>query len=441
MLSRGRNAVFAVLTPLVVDANLRNQDYFVKGRNESLINDRGAARFLNVRNHNISLVLRLFLRHGVLTRAALTRLTGLSATTITNLVAELIEEGLLAEMGPEVDPERSGAGRPAVAVRLLPERRLALGVHFGIGVVNVGLVDLLGQTGLMVPVPHTLDESAETVIARVADAATSIIASEPGLRERVVGIGVGASGLVDVRNGVNRLASRLGWRDVPLGPMLAGHLGMPVWVDNNARTMALAETLFGVGRDAGTLMFIYVGRGLGCGLVFEGRLFHGSTDGAGEVGHMTIVPSGGRQCHCGNTGCLETLVSRDALGQVAQDLGIQGPDGEAPSADDLVAAARSGESVAGAAVVEAAGHLGVGIATLVNAFNPELVVLGGLAAEAADLMLPTVLETVRSRAFPFLGSSVRIELTSLGSSVGLIGAAALALDSFYSDPLGVNRPA
>lgn len=402
--------------------------------------DSGGARFLNVRNHNTSLVLRLFLRHGVLTRAALTRLTGLSATTITNLVAGLLEDGLLAELGPEADPERSGAGRPPVAVRLVSERRLALGVQFGIGVVNVGLVDLLGRPGPALRVPHALDEPPSALIQRVAEAAGSLLASDPGLRDRVVGVGVGASGLVDVRHGINRIASRLGWRDVPLGPMLEGQLAMPVWVDNNARAMALAETLFGAGRDAGTLVFMYVGRGLGCGLVFEGRLFHGSADGAGEVGHMTMVPSGGRPCHCGNTGCLETLVSREALALAAAELRVPAREGGAPTADDLVAAARAGNEAARAAVVEAAGHLGVGVAALVNAFNPELVVLGGLAVDAADLMLPAVLETVRARAFPFLGSTVRIEPTSLGPDVGLIGAAALALNDFYSDPLGVARP-
>ncbi len=400
---------------------------------------RSGAGFPNVRNHNTSLVLRLFLRHGTLTRAALTRLTGLSATTITNLVADLLEDGLLAELGPEVDPGRSGAGRPPVAVRLVPERRLALGVQFGIGVVNVGLVDLLGHSGPVVRVPHALDEPPSALIRRVAEAAGSLLASETGLRERVVGVGVGASGLVDVRRGVNRIASRLGWRDVPLGPALAGQLGMRVWVDNNARAMALAETLFGAGRDAGSLVFMYVGRGLGCGLVFDGRLFHGSTYGAGEVGHMTIVPSGGRPCHCGNTGCLETLASRDALALVAGELGIPALGGGVPTADDLVAAARTGDEAARGALVEAAGHLGVGVAALVNVLNPELIVLGGLAVDAADLMLPAVLETVQKRAFPFLGSSVRIETTSLGPDVGLIGAAALALDGFYSDPLGTDR--
>jgi len=393
---------------------------------------------MNVRNHNTSLVLRLFLRHGVLTRAALTRLTGLSATTITNLVADLLADGILAEMGPEADPDRVGAGRPPVSVRLVPERRLALGVQFGIGVVNVGLVDLLGHPGSIVRVPHALDEPPAVLIDRVAETARSLLAS-PGLRERVVGAGVGASGLVDVRRGINRIASRLGWRDVPLGPMLERELAMPVWVDNNARAMALAETLFGAGRDAGTLVFMYVGRGLGCGLVLEGRLFHGSADGAGEVGHMTIVPTGGRPCHCGNTGCLETLVSRDALAAVAAEMGIPAGESGAPTADDLVAAARDGDGAARRAVVDAAGHLGVGVAALVNVFNPELVVLGGLAGDAADLMLPAVQETVRARAFPFLGSSVRIEPTSLGPDVGLIGAAALALNSFYSDPMGIER--
>ncbi len=399
------------------------------------------ASALAIRNANTATILRLFLERGVLTRAALVRLTGLAPSTITSLTASLLADGLLAEIGPEPTPGRTG--RPRVALRLAPERRLALGVHFGVGVVTVGLVDLLGRPGPFTRLTHPVEQPAGTVVARVAAAARELLAAldADGRGDRVLGVGVGASGLVDVARGVNRLAPRLGWRDVPLGALFSERLGLPVRVDNNVRAMALAETLFGTGRTASDLAFVYVGRGLGAGLVIGRRLFRGSADGAGEVGHMTVVSEGGHPCHCGNTGCLETLVSRDAFARLAARLDLPRGDGASPRAEDLVAAARAGHPAARRAVDEAAAALGIGVAALVNIVSPELIVLGGLAADAADLFLPAVAAVVRGRVFPSLGRLVRVQPTALGPEVGLIGAAALVLDGFFDDPLGLEKSA
>lgn len=391
------------------------------------------ATSLAVRTRTTATVLRLFVTDDILTRAELARVTGLSATTITNVVAELLRAGVVEELGPEVGAARDGAGRPRVALRLVPRARLTLGVHFGVGVVHVGLVDLRGGLVQVARLAHAAQEPAAQVLDRVSGAARALVAGS-GAADRVLGVGVGASGLVDVRRGINRLAPRLGWRDVPIADLLAEQLGLPVWVDNNVRAMALAETLFGAGRGAASLAFVFVGRGLGAGLVMRGQLYHGSADGAGEVGHLTVSASHGLPCHCGNTGCLETLISRDALAEVAAQLGVQPRDGRAcPSAEDLVQAARDGHPAAEAALREAGRHLGVGVAALVNVVNPELVVLGGLAADAADLLLPVVRDTVHTRAFPFLGSAVEIVPTALGPDIGVIGAGALAMDRFYAD--------
>ena len=384
------------------------------------------------------MVLRRFRRHGVLTRAALAEQTGLAPATVTSLVGELLDDGLVEELGPT--STRNGAGRPRVEVRLVAERRLALGIHFGVDVVNVGLVDLAGGVHDLERVPHRLDEPADSVLGRVGELAERLL-GRAGVAERCVGIGVGASGLVDVGRGINRVAPRLGWRDVPLGRYFAERLGWSARVDNNVRAMALAEALFGVGRDEPSLAFVYLGRGLGCGLVFDGRPFRGSADGAGEIGHLTVVVTGGRPCHCGNTGCLETLVSGDTLAARASALGLPAGDGsDAPSASDLIAAARGGHQAARDALTDAGHVLGIGVAALANVVNPALVVLGGLLAEAGDLILRPMRAAVQARAFPTLGGATRIVATGLGSEIGLIGAGALVLNEFYVDPLGARRP-
>ena len=141
-----------------------------------------------------------------------------------------------------------------------------------------------------------------------------------------MGVGVGASGLVDPATGVNVVAPNLGWHDVPIREILARRLKMPVFVDNNVRAMALAEAMFGAGRGVSTLAFVYSRVGVGAGFVVAGDVYRGSRAGAGEIGHTTMIPAGGARCRCGNTGCLEMLVSEPEIVRQAQVLAARAPD-------------------------------------------------------------------------------------------------------------------
>ena len=148
--------------------------------------------------------------------------------------------------------------------------------------------------------------------------AEEVIAGGCVRRESLVGVGVGASGLVDPETGVNVLAPNLGWRDMPLRDIFSRRLDMPVFVDNNVRAMALAEAMFGAGRGVNTLAFVYGRVGVGAGFVVGGEVYRGSKAGAGEIGHTTVIPAGGAPCRCGNTGCLETLISEPEIVRQAQ---------------------------------------------------------------------------------------------------------------------------
>jgi predicted NBD/HSP70 family sugar kinase len=215
---------------------------------------------------------------------------------------------------------------------------------------------------------------------------------------------------------------------------------LPVYVDNNARTMALGEALFGVGRDAHALAFVYARIGVGAGYVVGERLFRGSAAGAGEVGHTTILPTGGEPCRCGNSGCLETLVSEPAIVRHAEELANQDPDSilaarlgseQGTAMERILGAARDGDKATRAMLEERACYMGIALANLVNVLNPDLIVLGGIFAQGQDLLLPTVEKVMRQRAFANLGAQVRIKTTSFGPQAGAIGAVALALDSFF----------
>ena len=194
----------------------------------------------DIKFHNLRAVLLALLQQKTISRVRLARLTGLSNTTITHLVNELLAEGIIEEIGAEESPTAPTVGRPPTALRLIPTARYAVGVHFGVGSVRVAVTDLLAQPLLTLSLEHPLERPAEEVLEDTLALVRSAIA-ESGIRPTaLVGVGVGASGLVDLERGVNLFAPNLGWRDVPLRDWFADALGVPVWVDNNVRAMALA---------------------------------------------------------------------------------------------------------------------------------------------------------------------------------------------------------
>ncbi len=388
----------------------------------------------------MSTVLSILRKHGHASRAYLAELTGLSATTISNLVSELLEEGIVTEEGTIRPEGRQGAGRPRTSLRLVPEARHAVGIHIGVGQIRVAVADLSAHLLNCLSLNHSLDSSATDVLRHVAVLIDEALAQSGVDRQKVIGVGVGASGLVNPHTGVNLMAPNLGWRDVPIRDLLAQQLALPVCVDNNARAMALGEALFGVGSGVHALAFVYARIGVGAGFVVGGRLYRGSAAGAGEIGHTTIVSEGGEPCRCGNRGCLETLVSEPVIVRLAEALAAQDPDGtlaaylrreQGTAIERIFGAARAGDLATLAMLEERACYMGIALANLVNVLNPDLIVVGGIFAQGRDLLLPTTEKVMRQRAFANLGTQVQIRTTDFGPQAGTVGAAALALNTFF----------
>jgi glucokinase-like ROK family protein len=394
----------------------------------------------DMKAHNMRAVLLALLRYEPVSRVRLAELTGLSSTTITNLISELLEQGVVAEEEAEKLRRRRKVGRPPSALRLVPEARYAVGIHIGVGSIRVGIADLRARLLNCLSLAHPLETSSEEVLTETAALVEEAISGSGLDPQHVVGIGVGASGLVNPQTGVNVFAPNLGWRDVPIRDLFAGRLGMPVCVDNNVRAMALGEALFGAGQDVRALAFVYARIGVGAGFVVDGELYYGGSAGAGEIGHTTILPHGGEPCRCGNTGCLETLVSEPAIVRLAGELTGQDkgsvlstePPYEAEGIiERILAAARAGDIPTCAMLSERARYMGIALANLVNTFNPELILLGGVLAQGQDLLLPVIEATMRERAFANLGQQVRLQTTTFGRQAGTVGAASLALNTFF----------
>ncbi|HVK03699.1 MAG TPA: ROK family protein, partial [Armatimonadaceae bacterium] len=230
----------------------------------------------------------------------------------------------------------------------------------------------------------------------------------------VIGVGISAGAPADGAHGVVYPAPNLpGWPEsgVPLASLVSGALGgLPTCLENDADATALAEWRYGAGRGSRTMAFLTVGTGVGAGLILDGRLHRGAAGAGGEVGHIAVVPEGGRLCNCGLSGCLEAYASGPSVVRVAVERGFAGD----PTGPSVIAAARAGDPAASFAAAQAGEMLGRGIATLAMLLNPECVVLGTLAVHAGDLLLPPLENALRARAWPRLCRGLRVVPAALG---------------------------
>lgn len=400
-----------------------------------------------VKQHNLQVILLNLLYEPVLSRSQLAKKTGLSNTTITNLIAELIEQGIVTEKNATNEKQEGlrPVGRPRTSVCLEPNARSVIGVHIGVGTFRVAITNLRGEIidsklhnfEVNTPPTEVLDQIIEAIESAILESAFD--------RQTILGVGVGASGLVDFSTGVNLLAPNLNWHDVPLREYLQSKLPFPVIVDNNVRSMAIGETYFGAGLEVDSVAFVYGRTGVGAGLTFKGRVFRGSSKGAGEIGHNAMMLQDGEPCRCGNKGCLETLISESVILQRAEDIARLNPNGilastlkgasENSPIENVFEAARQGDTQVQEMLEERAYYLGVALANLINLFNPELILLGGIFSRGEDLFVESITRTIQKMAFGGMGKNVRLQATSFGWKAGVIGAAALALLHFFYQPM------
>jgi predicted NBD/HSP70 family sugar kinase len=324
--------------------------------------DPSTTRALNRR-----LILDQLRRNGPMSRAALTAAVGLSPAAITFVTAELIEEGLLVEG----EALLGAAGRRPIPLDIDYGSKASVGIKVSVDSISGVITDLATRVTGKVELPLP-DHRVETVVQVCMDATGRLLAEAGVARERLIGVGLAVSGQVDAENGICRQEQRFGWRDVPIAVMLADRLEVPVWVDNDANAYAVAQHLFGHGRGTRTMAAVALGRGIGAGLVAEGRLHRGATGGAGEFGHN--FEQRGRRCECGRDGCLETWCADLGL---LQSWAERNPATRGKDIADFAAAVAGGEPAARAVIEDAALRLGRHVANLANVFDPEVIVFGG----------------------------------------------------------------
>jgi glucokinase-like ROK family protein len=379
-----------------------------------------------------------------ISRAALADMTGLNKTTVSSLVQELIDSDFVREVGLE----SSGIGRPAMMLEINPDGGSILAADIGVDYINVIRTNMAAEIVWNRQEQTTLEMGQREVIEKTLALLHEAYESLGVSRANVLGLALGLPGLVEQETGTLLFAPNLGWRDVPLATMLREHFELPLFIDNEANLAALGEYYFGAARGFEEVLYISTGYGLGGGLVINGELFRGQTGFAGEFGHMTMMP-GGEFCNCGNRGCWETLVSQTAVFRTIQERIEQG---EESLLQDLIGASFEGISIP--MVVEAAcdgdqpclevldevgRYLGIGIASLVNALNPDIVVFGGILSLASEFLLPKVKAELAQRALRWSSESARVVPAKHGFDAAVMGGVATVYHTILEQPSNLAR--
>jgi predicted NBD/HSP70 family sugar kinase len=377
-----------------------------------------------VRRHNLGTLLRHVHSAGQISRAELTSLMGLNRSTIAGLVGELESLGVSERASPAGGARQ--AGRPSAGVRIAAQGPYVIAVDLGVDRAVVARVGLGGHVLQRAQAPIHSDGEAWQVGASVAGLVRRVVEDAPPAAP-LVGVGISVPGLVRRSDGLIRLAPNLEWHDVSFGGIVLAALGLdvPVSLANDADLGALAEHRRGAGVGIDDLIYVSGNVGVGAGVITGGHRLEGAGGYAGEVGHLRFNPEG-RPCHCGNRGCWETEVGAHAIAEA-----IHCPRDKVAQLDEVL----DGFGEPSPELRATGTALGQGLASMVNIFNPRLVVLGGYFRSLYPLVRAEVDAGLRDRALPASLEAVTLALPGLGSDSPLLGAAEIALEPLFVDPV------
>lgn len=392
---------------------------------------------------NQSLVLQLIQQRGPISRRDIAAASGLSPASVTGITGELMERGLVIEVGEAEEDGR--VGRRAILLRLNPRAGAVVGAKIATHSVDCVLTDLdanvLHARSTLLPERNSGGGSESTydpqTMIRITIEAVEQLLSDAKLdHSQLLGIGIGVNGIVDANEGISRFAPHFGWRDVPIAAPLEAHFGIPVHLENDARTLTLAEQWFGAGRSVDHFAAIAVGYGIGAGVVMNGQLYRGAIGGAGEFGHTVLLPDG-PPCSCGRRGCIEAYAAIPAIVRQVEEAITGGAtsvlaDVKHPTLTQIVDAAHGGDDLAQHVLATAGQWLGVGMASIVNILNPQLLIITGEAVQCGHWYLKPMERTLRSLAFDGLADTLQVWVEPGGNDMWARGAACVVLNALFT---------
>jgi glucokinase-like ROK family protein len=404
-----------------------------------------------MREHNRLLVLNHVREHEPIARVDIARRTGLSRTTVSAIIDELLRQGLLRE-GSTQQASASGGRRP-ILVHFNADAGVMLGVDMGRSHLTILVCNLAARILAQRSGPFDVDRGPDECLPWLISELRATLDEHHIPWTQVVGVGVGIPGPMDASLQRTIEPPRMpGWDGVDVRSVLARELAVPVYLDNDANLGALGECRYGAGVGVPDLTYVKVGTGIGGGLVMSGRIYRGSVGSAGEIGHVTVDPDG-PLCDCGNRGCLEAMVDAQ---MVLRDAGAGKSPGarlttpvevepapiapRAPEVTAVVNAALQGDAAAREAVAHAGELIGVVLAGLVNLINPSLILVGGSVARAGDLLLDPIRRTIAARSFSVAWTHIAIRAGDLGGNATALGGVATVLDAAFGAAPLAARP-
>ena len=378
----------------------------------------------SLRELNRLRVLEIVRERGAVSRAEIARQTGLARSTVSSLVGELQNAGLVVERADGAngrDATGSRGGRPPVLLTLNPGAGVVLGLHFDHGFVRVAVAELdhriLAEAGRELDVDH----DAATTLDVATQLADEVVNRAGVNRDRLLGAGVAVPGPIDHDTGaVGSSTIMPGWVGLDVTAELEQRLGLPVFVDNDANLGALAESVLGAGRASRDMVYVMLSSGIGAGLVLGGRLHRGARGMAGEIGHV-LVNEHGAICRCGNRGCLETYAGTEAM------LDLLRPAHGDIDAEAMITLANAGDPAAQRVLADAARAVGTIVAGLCNQLNPGRIVVGGKISAVGELVLAPMREAIRRYAIPAAADDAQVVQGTFGERAELLGALILVV--------------
>ncbi len=380
----------------------------------------------DVQELNRALVIRLLRKLRVCSRAELAHLSGLKQATISNIIADLITWNLVTETGI-IEGKK---GRRSIGISLNTDLYKVIGVRLARKYYSIGLFDIFGSSEIAFSEPIGVFEEPENTLSRIREAVTKIINSASS--NSIIGIGVAIPGPFFRTEGRIALMTEFpGWEDISLEDELRSSFQIPVFLEHDAKAGVLAEWWIGShSRETGTMIYVAAGQGIGAGIIIDGKMLRGTLGTAGEIGHMSIDYDGPK-CECGNRGCLEHYCSAIAIMREVKENLVNHP--ESPlhadhSYKSVVKAIEAGDPLACEVVIKAASYLGIGLVSVINAFNPDVIIIGDDLANIGRLLLTTVQNTVKKHILPSIYKNVSIELSSLAGDPSLMGISTLVVE-------------
>jgi N-acetylglucosamine repressor len=372
------------------------------------------------KEHNRDLVLQMIFALKTVSRAEIARATKLTRTTVSDVVATLIAEGLVQEVGLG----SSIGGKPSILLSLVPDSRYLIGLNLTHDKFIGAVVNLRGEIKetVEIPVEGSDGTQALSTLYQVLD---RLVKKK---WKPIVGIGVGAPGLINTREGIVASAVNLEWHDLPLAHRLEERYGLPVSVLNDSQAAAIGEFVYGGHPPGSNLVVVNISRGIGAGILINGQLFQGDGGGAGEIGHV-VVQENGQLCRCGRSGCLETVASAKAVVERMQSI----TKSSIPvTLDVLESRFKSGDQAAQQVIMDAADYLGKSIGSLVGSFNIKTIVLTGDMTRFGEPWLHATRQAMSQAALGRMVQDTTLVIGKLDYRACILGSAAYLLLDGYS---------